>query len=123
MTRSSQGGSRVGKPAQLQTLECPAEGPHSVRTPGGEQTETLVRLNQWEPEEVVNHLVYSDVEQGLDFGVMPGTALCGHVFTLYDDLGPAAGLAGDPRFVVVEECQRCISAWAAHLARGWRPRS
>lgn len=42
-----------------------------------------------EPEELTDHLVYLDQDDRLYFNVMPGTALCGYVFTTETDAGPA----------------------------------
>ncbi|WP_418059927.1 hypothetical protein [Pimelobacter simplex] len=70
-----------------------------------------------EPEVVVIHKCYPDAESSLHFGVMPGAALCGFLFTTTDYIGPAAAVRGDPRFVT-RDCRECFEIADQHLL-GW----
>lgn len=79
------------------------------------QPETDQAKDFGEPEEVVLHKVYpGDAAVSLAWGVMPGTALCGFVFTTANDLGPGEVVENDPRFVT-KECGACQAVATQHL--------
>lgn len=66
-----------------------------------------------EPERVVIHASY-DPQVSLEWGVMPGTALCGFIFTTANYVGPSSSVIGDPRFIV-EECAPCQAVHRSHV--------
>ena len=66
-----------------------------------------------EPERVVIHASY-DPQVSLEWGVMPGTALCGFIFTTANYVGPSSSVIGDPRFIV-SECAPCQAVHRSHV--------
>lgn len=69
-------------------------------------------------DDVVIHVIYEDAVDSEAWGVLPGTALCGFVFTTENDLGPAECL---PRSVgaLTEACAECLRVSEAHHLEAW----
>lgn len=69
-------------------------------------------------DEVTIHAIYEDPVQSEAWGVLPGTALCGFIFTTENDLGPTADLPTAPG-VSIEACVECERVTEAHRLEAW----
>lgn len=74
----------------------------------------LEQVDFEQPEPVTIHKTYPNPVDAAAWGVLPGTGLCGFVFTTANHVGSGAAVEGDPRFIV-KHCAPCEDVAQQHL--------
>lgn len=86
--------------------QSPWQATETVSAASAEQPWQTTETDEWVPERLVIHKTIHDAAVALKWGILPGSAVCGFVFTTANHVGPARLVDRDPRFVT-RPCPAC----------------